>query len=266
MAQLVKKVHLQSRRPQFNSWLGKILWRRGRLPTPVFLGLPGGSEGKESACNAGHLGSSLGWEDHPEEGMATHSSILAWRTPWTEEPGGPRTVHRVARSWTWLSAWAQHGHPAPHLFHDEKETEGYVKGVMASCFSIHVLIYFLTFLFLLWLSMHHIKFTILSLWVQFSDINKFLLLCILLHCPYTEWSPLTSSLLTWNLLPLSLNSPVNLIPISVSMNLPILSINTSINKGFTGGASGKEPSCQCRRYKTCKLDPWEGKIPWSRKW
>ena len=31
---------------------------------------------------------SLGWEDPLEKGMATHSSILAWRTPWTEEPGG----------------------------------------------------------------------------------------------------------------------------------------------------------------------------------
>ena len=31
---------------------------------------------------------SLGWEDPLEEGMATHSSILGWRTPWTEEPGG----------------------------------------------------------------------------------------------------------------------------------------------------------------------------------
>ena len=31
---------------------------------------------------------SLGWEDPLEEGMATHSSILAWRAPWTEEPGG----------------------------------------------------------------------------------------------------------------------------------------------------------------------------------
>ena len=31
---------------------------------------------------------SLGWEDHLERGMATHSSILAWRIPWTEEPGG----------------------------------------------------------------------------------------------------------------------------------------------------------------------------------
>ena len=32
---------------------------------------------------------SVGWEDPPEEGMATHSSILAWRIPWTEEPGRP---------------------------------------------------------------------------------------------------------------------------------------------------------------------------------
>ena len=31
---------------------------------------------------------SLGWEDPLERGMATHSSILAWRLPWTEEPGG----------------------------------------------------------------------------------------------------------------------------------------------------------------------------------
>ena len=31
---------------------------------------------------------SLGWEDALEKGMATHSSILVWKTPWTEEPGG----------------------------------------------------------------------------------------------------------------------------------------------------------------------------------
>ena len=31
---------------------------------------------------------SLDWEDPPEEGIGTHSSILAWRIPWTEEPGG----------------------------------------------------------------------------------------------------------------------------------------------------------------------------------
>jgi len=40
------------RRLQFNAWIGKIPWRRDRLPTLVFLGFPGGSDGKESACNA----------------------------------------------------------------------------------------------------------------------------------------------------------------------------------------------------------------------
>ena len=35
---------------------------------------------------------SLGWEDPLEEGMATHSGILAWRIPWTEEPGGLQSV------------------------------------------------------------------------------------------------------------------------------------------------------------------------------
>ena len=38
---------------QFDSWVGKIPWRRVRLPTTVFLDFPGGSDGKESACNAG---------------------------------------------------------------------------------------------------------------------------------------------------------------------------------------------------------------------
>ena len=35
---------------------------------------------------------SLGWEDPLEEGMATHSSILVWRIPWTEEPGGLQSM------------------------------------------------------------------------------------------------------------------------------------------------------------------------------
>ena len=39
-----------------DSWVGKTPWRRDRLPTPVFLGIPGGSVGKESACNAEELG------------------------------------------------------------------------------------------------------------------------------------------------------------------------------------------------------------------
>ena len=47
---------------------GKVPWRRNRLPTLVFLGFPGGSDGKESACNAGDLGSITGLERSPGEG------------------------------------------------------------------------------------------------------------------------------------------------------------------------------------------------------
>ena len=42
---------------------------------------------------------SVDQEDSLEKGMATHSSILAWRIPWTEEPGGLQ-IHRIARNWT----------------------------------------------------------------------------------------------------------------------------------------------------------------------
>ena len=49
--------------------------------------LPCGSVGKESACNAGYAGLIPGSEDLLEKEMATHSSIFAWETPWTEKPG-----------------------------------------------------------------------------------------------------------------------------------------------------------------------------------
>ena len=49
---------------------------------------PGSSDGKESACNAGDLGLIPGLGRSPGEENATHSSILVWRIPWTEEPGG----------------------------------------------------------------------------------------------------------------------------------------------------------------------------------
>ena len=52
-----------------------------------FFFLRGGSDGKESACNVGDLHSIPGSEDPLEKGMAIHSSILAWRIPWTKEPG-----------------------------------------------------------------------------------------------------------------------------------------------------------------------------------
>ena len=54
---------------------------------PQSLGFPGGSAGKESACNAGDLGSIPGLGRPLEKGTATHSSILAWRIPWTSPWG-----------------------------------------------------------------------------------------------------------------------------------------------------------------------------------
>ena len=83
---------LQCRRPQFDSWVGKILWRRDRLPYPVFMGFPCGSAGKESDCNVRNLGSIPGLGRYLEKSTATHSSTLAWRIPWTVESAGLQRV------------------------------------------------------------------------------------------------------------------------------------------------------------------------------
>ena len=56
------------------------------------MGFSHGSDVKESACNAGDQGSIPGSGRSPGEGMATHSSILAWRIPWTEESGGLQSM------------------------------------------------------------------------------------------------------------------------------------------------------------------------------
>ena len=56
------------------------------------LGFPGSSVGKESACSAGDLGSVLGWEDPLKKEMVNHSSILAWKIPWAEEPAGLQSM------------------------------------------------------------------------------------------------------------------------------------------------------------------------------
>ena len=80
-------MHLQCRRPQFNSWIRKIPWRRDRLPVPVFLGFPGGPDGKESTCNIGDLGSIPGLGRTPGGG---HGSPLQYSC--LENPHGPRSL------------------------------------------------------------------------------------------------------------------------------------------------------------------------------
>ena len=65
------------------------------------LGFPGGSVVKASACNAGDQGSIPGSGRSLEKEMATHSSILAWRIPWTEEPNRLQSTgsQRVRHDW-----------------------------------------------------------------------------------------------------------------------------------------------------------------------
>ena len=62
------------------------------LQFTCFMGFPGGSDGKDSSGKQETEVRSLGWEDPLEKDMATHSSILVWRIPWTKEPGRPQTM------------------------------------------------------------------------------------------------------------------------------------------------------------------------------
>ena len=57
-----------------------------------YEGFPGGSVVKNLPAKQEMRGRSLGWEDPLEEDMATHSSIRAWRSPLTEEPGGLQSM------------------------------------------------------------------------------------------------------------------------------------------------------------------------------
>ena len=80
--------------PWFNSWIGKIHWRRDRLPTPVFLGFPCGSAGKESSHSVGDLGSipGLGRSAGARKGNPLQYSGL--------ENSMDCIVHRFAKSQT----------------------------------------------------------------------------------------------------------------------------------------------------------------------
>ena len=104
IAQLVKKkILLQCRRLQFDSWVGNIHWRRDRLPTPVlFLGFPCRLAGKESPFNAGDLGSFPGLGRSPGEGKfypLQYSGL---------ENSMAYIVQGVTKSWTWLSNFHFH--------------------------------------------------------------------------------------------------------------------------------------------------------------
>ena len=84
-------------RPWFDSWVGKICWRRDGVPIPVFLGFPGGSAGEETACNVGDLGSIPGLGRSPGEGNGYPLQYSGL------ENSMDCIVHGVAKSQTLLS-------------------------------------------------------------------------------------------------------------------------------------------------------------------
>ena len=83
----------------FLGW--KTHWRRDRLPTPVFLGFPCGSAGKESSCNAGDLGLITGLGRSPGEGKGYPLQYSRLEnSPWTVESMGSQ---RVGQDWTTIT-------------------------------------------------------------------------------------------------------------------------------------------------------------------
>ena len=90
------------KRCSFNPWVGKIPWRRGRLSTPVSLGLSGGLDAKDSACNSGDLGSIPELGRPPGEGHDNPLQHSCLENP-MDRGAWQATVHGVTKSWTWLS-------------------------------------------------------------------------------------------------------------------------------------------------------------------
>ena len=88
-----------------------------KILTRSHQGFPSGSVGKESACDAGDLGSIPGSGRFPGEWNGNHFSILAWRISWTEKPGGlqPMGSQRVRHDWSDLAC--MQACSAKHFFH-----------------------------------------------------------------------------------------------------------------------------------------------------
>ena len=95
-----------------------------------------GSNGKESACSVGDPGLIPGQEDPLEKGMTTHSSILTWRIPWTENPGGLQSMKSQSQMWLSelhihfliLIIWLQH-HLMKQIGNCLCVCEGFFKGI-----------------------------------------------------------------------------------------------------------------------------------------
>ena len=198
----------------------------------------------------------------------THSSILAWRIPWTEKPGGlqPLGLQRVRHNWV-TNTGLEASHSSCPCSGNSQSWFGVFCGSWIYLF---------------------ISFTEDGLWVRkvwpFVQLQKSTELgeghtylgdhiaesiwCILVEAKSYYPEPMFGKSLTFFFF-------LNFLTFYVGILIPYLTglrwwmskrLFAKSNMGFPGGSSGKEPTCQCRRCKRCGLDPWVGKIPWRSKW
>ena len=114
-----------------SGWLDKQL-----MMVYTWASFPGSSAGKESACNAETWVWSLGWENTLEEGMATYSSTLAWKVPWTEEPGRLQSMGSLKVRHDWVTSlslftfmhWRRKWQPTPMFLSGESQGQGSLVG------------------------------------------------------------------------------------------------------------------------------------------
>ena len=210
-------------------------------------GFPGGASGKEFTCQRERQ--KRHWFDPwvgkipLEKEMATHSSILAWRIPWTGKPGGLQFTRSQSR--TRLS--------------DEAHTYGILvfwPGMeLASCIARRILNHRTT--------------------RKVSSLCAFKIVIVIVKFPFPKSQLLTKGEWWWpmhfeyselNLTPF-LYYPVDTHFLSIIWSavkfLKLILMHFSYIYGLPRWLSGKETACQCRR---CRFDPWVRKIPWKWKW
>ena len=126
------RIRLQCGRPEFDPWVGKIPWRRDRLPTPVFLGFPCGSA-EESACNEGDLGLIPGLGRSPGEGTGYPLKCSGLESS-MDRGAWQATVHGIAKSRSQVSNFHMHSSGSHRELaknprtSDQRGTEGKPKG------------------------------------------------------------------------------------------------------------------------------------------
>ena len=137
------------------SYLGSLTpIKLGKYPS----GLPRWLRGKESCPCSRHGVWSLGQEDSLEEGVATHSSILAWRIPWTEESSRRQSMGSQ-KSWTQLNDWTTITNILPGIYYVMTEQHFLITLFSSSLYS------FLPLFFSIHVHLKKLKYIFIFIWL-----------------------------------------------------------------------------------------------------